>query len=122
MAIETAVSHEVVNVRVVLERRTRDGAGRVVYEASEESEGFGLMEPDRTNAVRELHFEAAGLVMQLRDRSVDVRLDQGKVGARRQPLADRRSGIGHQLPQTTVCGTVGPKPLVDEHQVQVELE
>ena len=82
MAVERAVGDEVVEVRVVLERRARRQARRVVHEAPEELKGVGLVQPRRSHAVGELHLEGVGLLVQMRDRAVEVGFDERERRAR----------------------------------------
>ena len=101
VAIQCAVRHEVVQVSVVLQRSAVRDAGRVVHESAEELEGFRLREPSGVNAVGELHLEGLGLLVQPADRAFQIRLDQRKGGARREPVTDSRSRVTPEAAQPT---------------------
>ena len=57
-------------------------ARRVVHQPPEEPEGVGLVQARGPDAVGELHLEGARLLVQLRDRAVEIRFDQRERRAR----------------------------------------
>ena len=111
VAVDRRVRDEVIQVRVMGERRRGYRRQVVVDEAAEESEGVGFPKPFKAE-VAQLHLDGFGLVMECPNRPIEFRFDEGERLAGGQPAAHRvlrgtpevpkgraRAGAGRRLVQ-----------------------
>ena len=118
VAVDRRVSDEIIQVRVMRERRRGYCRRVVVDEVAEESEGVGFPEPFKAE-VAQLHLDGVGLVMECPNRPIEFRFDEGECLARGQPAAHRVLRCTPKVPKGRARAGAGRR-LVQHHQVQRE--
>src|SRR5688572_6982703 len=100
LTLDGAVRDEVIEERVVAQRRAGDLVWCVVDDAAEESDGLRLRESRGTDAVRQLHLEGRRLVVELRHGALESLLQQRQGRAGGEPLAECPLRIAPEVVQT----------------------
>ncbi len=121
VALHGRVRDEVVQMRVVLQGGAGDGRRCVVHEAPKESERVAFREARRPEALRELHLERSGGVMEASDGAIEIVLQERHDGARRQPVAQSRSRLRPEARQTRTRRVPRLQAFVDQHEIQLDV-